>query len=227
MATVRALKAHSGKYHVVAGRPLPPAMLAENPDDVHLGAANLRKQIENVRLHGVTPVVAINAFPGDFASEHDAIREIADSVGVRSRGLHPLRRRRPGRGRAGRGGRRGRGGARASSSFLYPAEAPLREKIETIATRVYGADGVDYSPLAARQLDSYERTGSARSRSASPRPSCRSRRPALKGAPTGWRLPVREVRASVGRRVHLPDLRRDADDAGPGLDLRRRAHRHR
>src|ERR1700727_1104193 len=64
VTTVRALKAHSGKYRVVAGRPLPEAMLAENPADVHLGAANLRKQIENVRLHGVQPVVAINAFPG-------------------------------------------------------------------------------------------------------------------------------------------------------------------
>ena len=84
VATVRALKAHSGRHRVVAGRPLPPALLEENPDEVHLGGANLRKQLENVRLHGVTPVVAINAMPEDFASEHEAIREIAASMGVRS-----------------------------------------------------------------------------------------------------------------------------------------------
>ena len=70
VATVRALKAHSGKFKIVAGKPLPADLLAENPDDVRAGAANLIKQIENVKVHGVSPVVAINAFPGDFASEH-------------------------------------------------------------------------------------------------------------------------------------------------------------
>ena len=69
VATVRALKAHSGRHKIVAGRPLPEALLAENPDEVHIGGANLRKQIENIRLHGVSPIVAINAFPGDHASE--------------------------------------------------------------------------------------------------------------------------------------------------------------
>ena len=66
VATVRALKAHSGKFKIVAGKPLPPELLAENPDDVRAGAANLIKQIENVKVHGVSPVVAINAFPSDF-----------------------------------------------------------------------------------------------------------------------------------------------------------------
>jgi hypothetical protein len=84
VVTVRALKTHSGRFKVTAGRPLPEQMLAENPDDVHAGAANLRKQIENVRIHGVSPVVAINAFPTDHPSEHAAIREIADAMGVRS-----------------------------------------------------------------------------------------------------------------------------------------------
>src|SRR6516225_6614200 len=84
VATVRALKAHSGKYKVVAGKPLPEDLLAENPDDVAAGGANLRKQIENIRLHGVSPVVAINAFPTDHPSEHQAIREIAAQMGARS-----------------------------------------------------------------------------------------------------------------------------------------------
>src|SRR5207244_5484336 len=84
VATVRALKVHSGKYRVVAGRPLPPDLLQENPDDVLAGAANLRKQVENIQIHGVTPVVAINAFPGDHPSEHQAIRQLAEHLGVRS-----------------------------------------------------------------------------------------------------------------------------------------------
>src|SRR4249919_3321891 len=71
VATVRALKAHSGKYKIITGRPLPEDLLKENPDDVLAGAANLRKQIENVRLHGVPAVVAINSFPTDHPSEHD------------------------------------------------------------------------------------------------------------------------------------------------------------
>jgi formate--tetrahydrofolate ligase len=84
VATVRALKLHSGHHKVTAGRPLPPEMLAENPDEVRQGGANLLKHLEIVRRHGVTPVVAINAFGGDFPSEHEAIRESAASVGVRS-----------------------------------------------------------------------------------------------------------------------------------------------
>src|SRR5881409_1643723 len=88
VATVRALKVHSGRFKVVAGKPLPPEMLKESPDDVWAGAPNLRKQVENIKLHGVTPVIAINAFPGDHASEHAAVREIADELGVRSAACH-------------------------------------------------------------------------------------------------------------------------------------------
>jgi formate--tetrahydrofolate ligase len=198
VATVRALKAHSGKHRIVAGRPLPSALLEENPAEVAIGGANLRKQIENVRLHGVTPVVAINAMPEDFASEHQAIREIADSMGVRSAVCRHF-------------AEGGRGAAELAEAvveaaeepsdfqFLYPLDVPLRDKIAAIATRVYGADGVDYAPLASKQLDNYERNGFG------DLPVCIAKSqlslssdPALKGAPTGWRLPVREVRASVG-----------------------------
>src|SRR6201996_7665431 len=84
VTTVRAMKLHSGHHHVVAGRPLPPAMLEENPEEVELGAANLLAHLAIVRRHGVTPVVAINAMEGDFPSEHAAIREIAGSVGARA-----------------------------------------------------------------------------------------------------------------------------------------------
>jgi formate--tetrahydrofolate ligase len=198
VTTVRALKAHSGRHRIVAGRPLPPALLAENPDEVHIGGANLRKQLENVRLHGVTPVVAINSMPEDFASEHEAIREIAASMGVRSAvGTHFAD---GGRGAA----ELAEAVAEAASEpgefhYLYPGDASLREKIETIAGRVYGADGVDYTATAGRQLDSYERNGfGGLPVCIAKTPLSLSADPALKGAPTGWRLPVREVRASVG-----------------------------
>ncbi|MGH3973804.1 MAG: formate--tetrahydrofolate ligase [Pseudonocardiaceae bacterium] len=198
VATVRALKTHSGRYKVGAGRPLPDSMLAENPDDVHAGAANLRKQIENVRIHGVSPVVAINAFPTDHPSEHAAIREIADSVGARSALCTHF-------------AEGGKGAAELASAvaeaaeepsqfaFLYPNDATLREKILTVALRVYGAQGVEYDFKASRQLESYERNGFGRL------PVCIAKThlsissdPTLKGAPTGWVLPVREARASVG-----------------------------
>jgi formate--tetrahydrofolate ligase len=198
VATVRALKAHSGRFKIVAGRPLPPELLEENPDDVFAGADNLRKQIENVRLHGVSPVVAINAFPTDHASEHAAIREIAEGMGARVAVCNHFTE----------------GGAGAVElaeavaeateeptefRFLYPEEASLREKIETIATKVYGADGVAYDMKASQQLDSYEKNGFGRL------PVCMAKThlsissdPTLLGAPKGWTLPVREVRASVG-----------------------------
>ncbi|HVA84839.1 MAG TPA: formate--tetrahydrofolate ligase [Candidatus Saccharimonadales bacterium] len=198
VTTVRALKAHSGKHRIVAGRPLPEALLAENPAEVHEGGANLRQHIENVRAHGVTPVVAINAMPEDFASEHEAIAEIAASMGVRSAVCTHFAD----------GGRGATSLAEAVAEaadepgdfrFLYPAEASLRAKIETIASRIYGADGVDYAPLAARQLDGYERNGFGNLPICIAKtPLSLSHDPSLKGAPTGWRLPVREVRASVG-----------------------------
>lgn len=198
VATVRALKAHSGAYRIVAGRPLPDDLLAENPDDVYAGAANLRKQIENIRLHGVSPVVAINAFPTDHPSEHKAVRAIAAEAGARAAVSTHF-------------ADGGSGAAElaeavaqaaeepAAFRYLYPDDASLRSKIETIATKVYGAAGVSYSAEAARALDTYERAGFGRL------PICVAKThlsissdPSLKGAPTGWTLPVREVRAAVG-----------------------------
>ncbi len=198
VATVRALKAHSGRFEVVAGRPLPPELLEENPDDVYAGAENLKKQIENIRLHGVSPVVAINAFPTDHPTEHAAIREVAEEMGARVAVCNHF-------------AEGGRGAVELAEAvaeaaeepsrfrFLYPVEAPLREKIETIAREVYGADGVAYDMKAAGQLESYQRNGFGQL------PVCMAKThlsissdPTLMGAPKGWTLPVREVRASVG-----------------------------
>jgi formate--tetrahydrofolate ligase len=198
VATVRALKAHSGRHTVVAGRDLPPEMLEESPDDVLAGADNLRKQIENVQAYGVTPVVAINAFPTDHASEHDAIRSVADEMGVRAAVCTNV----------------ADGGAGAielaeavveaceqtpSFDVLYPDDAPLTAKIETVAKEMYGAERVEYLPVAARQLAEYEANGFG------DLPVCLAKThlsisadPALKGAPTGHTVTVREARAAVG-----------------------------
>jgi formate--tetrahydrofolate ligase len=198
VATVRALKSHSGVHRVIAGKPLPPAMLEENPGEVLAGGSNLRKQVENVLLHGVTPVVAVNAFLEDFASEHDAIRELAESMGVRCAVTTNFQD--------------GGVGATALAEavvaaaeepsdfrFLYPTGASLREKIETIATHIYGADGADYLPAAARRLDLFEANGFMDLSVCIAKTHLSiSSDPNLKGAPTGWRLPVREVRVSAG-----------------------------
>ena len=198
VATVRALKAHSGKYRIVAGRPLPEDLLAENPDDVEAGASNLRKQIENVKAHGVTPVVAINGFPTDHASEHRAIREVAEALGARVAVCTHF----------------SDGGAGATDlaravveacdepsgfRFLYEDKDTLKQKIEKVATTIYGAERVEYTPVASKQIQTYEDNGFGTL------PVCIAKThlsisgdPSLKGAPIGHTLTVREARASVG-----------------------------
>jgi formate--tetrahydrofolate ligase len=198
VATVRALKAHSGKYRIVAGKALPEDLLAENPDDVMAGAENLRKQVENVKAHGVTPVIAINAFPTDHASEHEAIRKFGESLGSRVAVCTHF----------------ADGGAGAVElaeaviqaceeesdfGFLYEESDPLKTKIEKVATTIYGAAQVDYTAAASRQLQNYEDNGFGSL------PVCIAKThlsisgdPTLKGAPTGHTLTVREARASVG-----------------------------
>src|SRR5258708_15543006 len=205
VATVRALKVHSGKYRVVAGRPLPPELLMEHPDDVLAGAANLRKQVENIQIHAVTPAVAINGSPSDHPSEHRAIREVAEEMGARAAVCTHFAD--GGRGAA----ELAEAVAEAASEpsefrFLYNGDASLRDKIETVARRIYGADGVSYTAVASRQLDTYEAAGFGKL------PVCIAKThlsissdPALKGAPTGWTLPVLEGRASAGAGFGYPN----------------------
>ena len=198
VATIRALKVHTGNYRVSPGRPLPDEMLRENPDDIYVGAANLRKHIENVRKHGVSPVVCINRFPTDYDSEVAAVFDVAKEAGVRcAESTHWMD-----------------GGAGAVElarmvveaaaepsdfHFLYELDQPIRTKIETIAREIYGAAEVSYEAAALRQIRTYEKNGFGGL------PICMAKThlslsadPKLKGAPTGFVLPIREVRASVG-----------------------------
>jgi formate--tetrahydrofolate ligase len=201
VTTVRAMKTHSGRYQVQAGKDLPPAMLEENPDDVSAGLANLGAHVGIVRRFGVSPVVAVNAFPGDHPSEHEVIRRFCADLGVPCAVTRHV----------------AEGGAGASElaetvlaelkaqgdspgfRFLYDLSAPLVTKIETIATEVYGADGIDLAPAAARALADYERLGYGELPVVIAKTHLSiSSDPTLRGAPTGWRMPVREVRLAAG-----------------------------
>jgi formate--tetrahydrofolate ligase len=200
VATIRALKMHGGVGRIVAGKPLDPALLAENVPAVTAGGANLAKQIENVRLFNVPVVVAINSFPTDTPAEVEAVRAVALAAGAQEAVV------------ANHWAKGGEGAADLATAvwaaaeagspdfkLLYADGASLTSKIESIATQVYGADGVDLSAAAAKQLAQYEELGFGNL------PICMAKSQyslshdaALKGRPTGWRLPIREVRLSAG-----------------------------
>ena len=201
VATVRALKMHGGVGKIVAGKPLDPALLEENVDAVRAGAANLAKQIENVTIFGIPAVVAINAFPTDTPAEVEAIREVALGRRRARRGRrHPLRRRR----RRGDGPRRsclGRGRGRAAAASTCSTRTTCRspDKIETIVTQIYGGAGVDFLPAARKSLKQFEELGFGHL------PICMAKTQYslshdanLKGRPTGFTVPIREVRLSAG-----------------------------
>lgn len=199
VATVRALKMHSGRFTIVAGKPLPEGLKQEDLDALAAGIGNLQKQIENVRLHGIPVVVAVNRFPGDTDAEIEFVRNAAVEAGALEAHVSTL---------FADGGKGGEALAHAlvkaadqPSAFrlLYPSEASLKEKIETLATKVYGADGVDYEPLAEAQLAKFEANGYGHF------PICMAKTqyslshdPNLKGRPTGFRFKVRDARVSVG-----------------------------
>ena len=200
VATIRALKMHGGVGRIVAGKPLDPALLEENVEAVRHGAANLAKQIENVRLFNVPVVVAINAFPTDTAAEVEAIREVALAAGARDAvvATHFVD---GGDGAAALAEAVWAASEEGAPDFqlLYPDDAPLRDKIEAIAVRVYGADGVDILPAAAKALKLYEDLGFGGL------PICMAKTQyslshdgALKGRPSGFRVPIKEVRLSAG-----------------------------
>ncbi len=199
VATIRALKMHGGGPRVVAGRPLDPAYTEENPELVERGCVNLTRNIEIARTFGIPVVVAINRFPTDTAAEIEIVKHAATQAGA----FAAVETDHFARGGA---------GARALAEaviaacdapsdfrFLYPLDLPIKGKIETIATKVYGAAGVEYTPEAERQIADYEASGFGNL------PICMAKThlsishdPALKGAPRGFVLPVRAVRASVG-----------------------------
>ncbi len=199
VATVRALKMHGGLGKVVLGKALPRELTEENLPALEAGCANLVKQIQNARLFGVPVVVAVNAFATDTPAELELIREKAIAAGAMGAYVSNV------------WAKGGAGGVELAEAvitacqqpkdfcFLYPDDASIKAKIETIATKVYGAAGVAYSPEAEAKIEAYTRLGLDKL------PICMAKShlslshdPALLGAPAGFTLPVRDVRASVG-----------------------------
>ncbi|MCB0203857.1 MAG: formate--tetrahydrofolate ligase, partial [Anaerolineae bacterium] len=199
VATIRALKMHGGGPKVVAGRDLDSAYTEENLPLLEAGFANLGKHIEIARQYGVPVVVAINQFKYDTPNEIALVQRLAEETGAFA--TVPTNHWAKG----------GEGAVALAEAvvaaceqpsdfqFLYPLDITIKEKIEIIARKVYGADGVDYSSEADAQIAAYEKAGYGGL------PICMAKThlsishdPTLKGVPTGFTLPVREVRASVG-----------------------------
>ena len=199
VCTVRALKMHSGRFKVIPGKPLDKGLVAENIPALIEGSSNLAKQIENVKLFGVSAVVAINRFTTDTDKEIEKLKEIALKAGADDVDVSEVWEK------------GGEGGISLAEKvikqcekkhnfrFLYPDEWSIKQKIEEIATKVYGAAKVEYSPLAEEKIATYTDWGFGHL------PVCMAKThlslshdPALKGRPTGFTLPVRDVRLSAG-----------------------------
>ena len=199
VATVRALKMHGGLGKVVPGKPLPKELTEENLEYLEKGAVNMVAHIKIARQFGIPVVVCVNRFTDDTDAEIALVRKIAKDAGA----YDAVPSEHWGKGAAG-----ARELAQAvveaceqpsNFEFLYPLDIPIKEKIEAIATKVYGADGVEFSPAAESQIKRYNGYGY------SDLPICMAKThlslshdPTLLGVPTGFTLPVREVRLSAG-----------------------------
>lgn len=199
VASVRAIKTHSGKFRVRPGQPLDPALAVKNLDAVAAGLPNLGRHIQIIKKFGLPQVVCINRFPQDDSRELEMVREYALRQGAEAVAESHL---------FSEGGAGGKELARAvveatrkpaRFKFLYPLEADLRQKIETIATQVYGAGRVVYHGAAEEKLELYRQWGYSQV------PVCMakthlslSHNPDLKGAPEGFEFPIEDVHLSAG-----------------------------
>jgi formyltetrahydrofolate synthetase len=205
VATVRALKMHGGGPKVVAGKPLDRAYTEENLELLEKGLPNLLQHVENAVKFGVPVVVAVNRFKYDTDAEIELIRKRAKETGAEDAVMHNV---------WAKGGEGGADLARAvvaacekpnDFKFLYSDDMSIKEKIETIAREIYRADGVDYTDEAEAKIKLFTDMGLAHL------PLCMAKThlsfshdPVLKGTPRGWRLPITDVRASVGAGFIFP-----------------------
>ena len=207
VATVRALKMHGGVGNIRPGKPLPKELIEENLPALERGCANLEKHIENARLFGIPVVVAVNRFTQDTDREIDLIRKRAAAAGAEGAYLSEV------------WAKGGEGGAELAKAviaacekpstfqLLYPDDASIKEKIETIATKIYGADGVDYDAVAERKIEAFTRWGLDKL------PICMAKTHLslshdgnVKGRPSNYRIPVRDIRPSAGAGFLYPLL---------------------
>lgn len=205
VATVRALKMHGGGPAVVPGRPLPDEYTKENLELLEKGCANMIHLINVIKKSGIKPVICINAFYTDTKEEHDLVKRIAEQAGARAAvSQHWLK---------------GGDGAleladavidackeEVNFNYLYPLEMPLRQRVETIAKEVYGADGVDWAPLAEEKAKKFEADPAYADYSTMMVKThlSLSHEPTWKGVPKGWRLPIRDVLVYGGAKFLCP-----------------------
>ncbi len=200
VATVRALKMHGGGPKVSAGSPLAPEYEHENLELLQKGMSNLMAHIENANKFGVPVVVAINRFHTDTDAELELIRQSCLESGKVVDAVVTNHWEEGGAGAVDLGKAVIKAAEMSSDfHFLYPLDVPIKQKIETIAKEIYGADGVDYTPEAEGQIAEYTRLGYTNL------PICMAKThlslshdPSLKGRPKGFRIPIRSIRASVG-----------------------------
>jgi formyltetrahydrofolate synthetase len=219
VATIRALKMHGGGPKVVAGQPLDPAYIEENLELLEEGLPNLVKMIQNAHAFGIPVVVAVNRFSTDTNAEIELVRRGAVQAGAEDAVMS---------------NHWAEGGAGAVDlgkaviaacrkparfQFLYPLDATIKQKIEIIVREMYGGAGVEYSPESEKKIESYTRNGFDKL------PICMAKThlslshdPSLKGVPTGFIVPVRDIRASVGAGFLYPLL--GAMSTMPGLPTR-------
>ena len=205
VATIRALKMHGGGPEVVPGRPLPDAYTTENLELLEKGCENLFHHVNNVIKSGIKPVVCINKFYTDTDAEIELIRRLCKERGVRCALSEHWQYG-------------GEGAIELAElvidaceeptelNYLYPLDMPLRQRVERIATEVYGADGVDWAPLAIEKAERFE---------SDPKYAdyCTmmvkthlslSHDPTLKGVPKNWRLPIRDILEYGGAKFLCP-----------------------
>jgi formate--tetrahydrofolate ligase len=199
VTTVRALKAHSPRIKVRAGKPLDPALLTEDLEALETGIPSFQRHIRNLRRHGVPVVVAINSFPTDSPREVERITAVASRCGAEDTVVAPV---------FAEGGAGGIALAHAvvaaanrgsAFRYLYELDRPIEEKIETIAREMYGAGGVALAPEVRATIERCERSGLAGL------PICMAKTPysftgdaTVKGAPEGFVLPIKELRIAAG-----------------------------
>ena len=199
VATIRALKVHGGGPEIVSGAQLPEAYRKENVELLRAGCVNMKKHISNARQYGVPVVVAINKFETDTPAEVDVIREEALSAGAEA--AVPANHWAEG----GKGAiDLGKAVITASEKpkdfrFIYGLDGTVQERIEAIGKKMYGAEKVEFSETAQKKVDTYNKQGFGNL------PICvaktqysLSHDPSLKGAPTGFTVPIRDVRLAVG-----------------------------
>ncbi len=220
VATIRALKMHGGGPKVVAGRPLDPAYTNENLELLKAGIPNMLAHINIARKYGIPVVVAVNSFATDTEAELEMVRKAAIEEGGAADAVVCRHWELGGEGAVDLAKAVVKAAEQPSKfNFLYPLDLTIKEKIEIIAKEVYGADGVDYEPLAEERIAAYTKLGFDKL------PMCMAKTHLslshdanLKGVPKGYRLPVRDVRASVGAGFLYPLL--GTMSTMPGLPTR-------